>query len=274
MIQDICPHRLKNQFIVCEPEPADQLIIISDGKVLLKKDQADQIVFPCFADLKDKNRDIVYLFMMDETRYFRLEDTSIEGFEYIGIKDLRYKGYGPKENIFAIYTAYHLNCWYEDNRYCGNCGSLMVHDKEERAQYCPSCHRKVYPRINPAVIVGVINGDRLLLTRYRNGYGGNAMVAGFTEIGETLEETVKREVKEETGLEVKNIRYYGSQPWGTASDILAGFYCDVDGDDTIRMDENELRYASWVTREDIVLQESDFSLTNEMMKRFKEGKDC
>ena len=77
---------------------------------------------------------------------------------------------------------------------------------------------------------------------------------------------------EETGLKVKNIRYYKSQPWGIASDILMGFYCDVDGDDEIKMDESELKYAQWVPREEIVLQPLEYSLTNEMMKMFKESK--
>ncbi|HAZ90794.1 MAG TPA: NAD(+) diphosphatase, partial [Eubacterium sp.] len=111
----------------------------------------------------------------------------------------------------------------------------------------------------------------LLLTRYRTGYAHNALVAGFTEIGETLEETVAREVMEETGLKVKNIRYYKSQPWGMAQDILVGYYCEVDGDTTIKVDESELKSALWVKREDIELQPNNLSLTNEMMKRFKEG---
>ena len=137
---------------------------------------------------------------------------------------------------------------------------------------CPSCGRIIYPRIQPAVIVGVTNGDSLLCTKYnRPGASFYALVAGFTEIGETAEETVMREVMEEAGLRVKNIRYYKSQPWGIADDLLMGFYCDVDGDDTIRMDRTELKEALWVPRKEIVGQTTDFSLTNEMMVRFREG---
>ncbi len=147
---------------------------------------------------------------------------------------------------------------------------MTLHEKE-RALACPSCKHVVYPRINPAVIVGVKNGDSLLLTRYRTGYGHNALVAGFTEIGETLEETVKREVMEEAGLKVKNIRYHKSQPWGMAQDLLMGFYCDAEDDAVIHMDENELKYAEWVRRDDIVLQPNDLSLTNDMMKQFKQN---
>ncbi|MBQ7628033.1 MAG: NUDIX domain-containing protein [Clostridiales bacterium] len=134
------------------------------------------------------------------------------------------------------------------------------------------CGNVIYPKIAPAVIVGVTNGDRLLVTKYRTGYNHFALVAGFTEIGETLEQTVAREVMEETGLKVTNIRYYKSQPWGIAGDLLAGFYCDVQGDDTIKMDEGELKVAEWRTRSDIELQPGQFSLTNEMMMLFKEGK--
>ena len=93
----------------------------------------------------------------------------------------------------------------------------------------------------PAVIVGICNNDKILVTKYRTGFAHYALVAGFTEIGETLEETVQREVLEETGLRVKNIRYYKSQPWGIVDDILAGFYCDVDGETDIHMDESELK---------------------------------
>ena len=145
----------------------------------------------------------------------------------------------------------------------------MKHSETERAMECEKCGYTAYPRIMPAVIVGVTNGNKLLVTRYRTGYQHNALVAGFTEIGETLEETVAREVMEETGLHVKNIRYYKSQPWGMANDILTGFFCDADGDTEIHMDESELKYAEWVERENIVLQPDSSSLTNEMMEFFK-----
>ena len=100
-----------------------------------------------------------------------------------------------------------------------------------------------------------------------------ALIAGFTEIGETLEQTVEREVMEETGLKVKNIRYYKSQPWAVVDDILAGFYCDVDGDTRVTLDERELKEAAWVSRGDIAGQGTDYSLTNEMMITFREGRE-
>jgi NAD+ diphosphatase len=124
------------------------------------------------------------------------------------------------------------------------------------------------------VIVGVTNGDEIVMTKYAGrGMHFYALIAGFTEIGEAFEDTVRREVMEEVGLKVKNIRYYKSQPWGVVDDILAGYYCDVDGDTQIRMDRTELKEAVWVKREDVILQPDDFSLTNEMMMMFRDGKE-
>ena len=197
-----------------------------------------------------------------------------EDYTFYSLHAMRELGLSSNTGIFAAYSAFHLDKWYRANRFSGCCGAKTQPDTVERSLVCPSCGSKTYPRINPAVIVGVKNGDRILLTKYKSGFAHNALVAGFVEFGETLEQTVRREVMEEAGIHVKNIRYYKSQPWGIALDLLAGFYCEVDGDDTIRMDRSELKYAEWVRREDIILQPSDHSLTNEMMKRFKDGKEA
>lgn len=204
----------------------------------------------------------------------REEESGAVTLSCIEIRELREKNQISQEMAFAAYTAKHLADWYRDNHFCGRCGGKMEHSKSERAMVCPRCGYTSYPRIMPAVIVGVIKGDELLITKYRVGYRHNALIAGFTEIGETLEETVAREVMEETGIRVTNIRYYKSQPWGIANDILVGFFCEAEGDTSIHMDEKELKYAQWTRREDIVLQPDSYSLTNEMMKRFKDGEAC
>ena len=150
---------------------------------------------------------------------------------------------------------------------------MLRHDDKERMLHCPECDNRVYPRINPAVIVAVTDEDRLLLTTYKGReYKNYALVAGFTEIGESFEDTVRREVMEEAGLKVKNIRYYGSQPWGFADNILAGYFCEVDGGREIHMDEEELASAGFFTRDEIDVEYTDSSLTNEMICAFKNGK--
>ena len=269
MIQDIYPSRLKNEYYNYDIREMDCLLVFdSDGKILVGEAEGEAVFFRG-KDI-DAN-DAIYLFSLDETRFFlKMGDQRIErkGFDYYSIRDVRNRF--SQKNAFVIFTGYHLWKWYNDNKFCGKCGHSLMADERERALKCPDCGNMIYPRINPAVIVGVIKGDQLLLTRYRRGYAHNALVAGFAEIGETLEETVAREAMEETGVSVKNIRYYKSQPWGMAQDLLVGFFCEVDGDTEIHMDEQELKYASWVKREDIELQPNNLSLTNEMMKVFKE----
>ena len=269
MIQDIYPSRLKNEFFPYEIRDTDRLLVFdTDGKILVGEKEGEAV----FLTGKDRGEcDVVYLFSLDETRFFlKLGDQQIlkEGFHHYSIRDVRDRF--PQKDVFVIFTGYHLWKWYEDNKFCGKCGQRLRVDDRERALKCPECNNTVYPRINPAVIVGVIKGDCLLLTKYRSGYAHNALVAGFAEIGETLEETVAREVMEETGVSVKKIRYYKSQPWGMAQDLLVGFFCEADGEGEIHMDANELKYAAWVKREDIELQPNNLSLTNEMMKIFKE----
>ena len=95
--------------------------------------------------------------------------------------------------------------------------------------------------ISPSVIVAVYDGDRLLLTKYKGQtHNRYALVAGFCEIGENLEQAVRREVEEEVGLKVKNLYYYKSQPWPFTSTMLAGFYAELDGDSTVKLQEDEL----------------------------------
>ena len=159
-----------------------------------------------------------------------------------------------------------------NHKYCGRCGSLMDRDGRERMLRCGECGNMEYPKICPAVIIGLTDGNRILMSKYAGrSYKKYALLAGFTEIGETVEETVAREVMEEVGLKVKNIRYYKSQPWSFSDTLLMGFYCDLDGDGTVTLDREELALAEWFEREEIPDVTSTESLTNEMIMRFKNG---
>ena len=273
MIQDIYPSKLRNEYIKdAVAELNDTVVAFCDSKIMYKRSLDDTIVLPKVAEV-GADKEYVYLFSLDDEKFFMLKGSveALPGYDYEGVRELRKSGLGPKATIFALYTAKHLNDWYKDNSFCGRCGKKMLHSENERAMKCPECGNRSYPRIMPAVIVGVKNGDKLLLTKYKTGFAQYALVAGFTEIGETAEETVAREVMEEAGVRVKNIKYYKSQPWGIANDLLLGYFCEVDGDTTIHMDDNELKFAEWVNRENIELQSDDFSLTNEMMTMFKSG---
>ena len=267
MIQEIGIHRFDNSYRKQIPDEDSFVLSFYDDRIFCTYDELNRkLSYPSY----QQEEDLIYLFSVDEESYFLSPYELKEEKGTYSMRELRSLDLNENRDIFIAFSAYHLYCWYRTSRYCGQCASKLIHSKTERAMVCENCGNIIYPRINPAVIIGVKNNETLLLTKYRNS-SFNALVAGFTEFGETLEETVAREVMEETGLRVKNICYYKSQPWGVASDILAGFYCDVDGDDTITMDESELKYAQWVKREDIILQPKNYSLTNEMMERFKKG---
>ena len=274
MIQDIFPHRLRNEFIPGRAVEAEGLLVLFRDRSLLCRIRDGVVELPRVRDIPgDYERR--YLFALDDAPCYlgATEDFKIPAdCELLPVRGLRTRAAGPREIIFAAWTAFQLYNWYRDNRFCGRCGGATRPAEDERAMECPACARRIYPRIIPAVIVGVTHGDEIVMTKYNQRDASfYALVAGFTEIGETLEETVAREVMEETGLRVKNIRYYKSQPWAIVDDLLAGFYCDVDGDTTIRMDDRELKEALWVRREDVIGQPNDYSLTNEMMMLFKAG---
>lgn len=266
MIQDIKPHVFHNEYNPTKPQE-DDIVFIFKGRTLLLKDN-DLLEAPLY---KDVSGDVQYLFSMDGISCFLAEDQEIEGYVYKNVQVL--KQADPKEFCFAAETAYHLYNWYEKTKYCGHCGSTLRKSKIERAMFCPECGNIVYPTIAPAIIVGVVHEDAILMTRYANrAYKGHALIAGFMEIGETPEDTVKREVMEEVGLKVKNIRYYKSQPWGFDSNVLFGFFANLDGDDTISLEEDELAKARFIKRDEIEDEPDHLSLTRNMILAFKNEK--
>jgi NAD+ diphosphatase len=276
VIQDISPRVFHNEYVPRPPRPGDIAFVYDDGKVLLDN-RGGSAAFPAVgdfaADFGISGGDGVFLFTVDETAFFLFPAAGLpekDGYELNG--QWIFRGFEPKHLAFAGITACHLAAWYEKHRFCGRCGKPARLDEKERKTYCPDCGVSDYPGISPAVIVGVINGERLLLTHYadRPVYT-YALIAGFTEIGETIEDTVRREVMEEVGLRVKNIRFYKSQPWAFSSSLLVGFYCDLDGDDTVTLDGVELAEAVWIPRGEIPPQDTGIALTAEMIEQFVKG---
>ena len=278
MLQDMAKGRLENEFRNIAANPEDIILCFYDGKVLLSRSEEDALTLPtlsCVARWQAPGEPR-YLFRMEERNYFLWTEAAPVnvdgGFCYESVRPLRQLK--SKEVCYAIMTGWHLFNWYRNNRLCGGCGTATVHDSKERMLRCPNCGNMIFPRINPAVIVAVTNGEKLLLSKYAGrAYTHYALLAGFAEIGETVEQTVHREVMEEVGLKVKNLRYYKSQPWGVDGTLLMGFFCDVDGSDVIRIDEKELAMADWYDRKSLPAKDDGISLTREMIRVFEEGRE-
>lgn len=278
MIQDLENHIFHNEYQPVSPKKTDCILYYEKHAALVHTSH-DMLTFPSFGDVEAAVPDIyehyLYLFSIDETRYYLIPSFCPEWAPGFAMEDVSvFRTLGPRKHAFALITGFHLFTWYQTHRFCGACGHENIHDKKERMMLCPACGNTQYPRISPAVIVAVRNGEKLLLSKYagRN-HTRYALIAGFAEIGETLEETVKREVMEEVGLKVKNVHYYKSQPWALSGSLLSGFYCDLDGDDQITLDETELAVAEWFERKEIPYEDYDVSLTREMMLQFKKGLD-
>lgn len=275
MIQDIGTHCYHNEYLPVPPKETDCILYYKKRTALVKTDGIS-FALPTFRDVKNPAKslsDYIYLFSIDHINYYLVPSLNPEQLSDFTFEDIViFRNQGPMENSFALITGFHLFNWYESRKFCGTCGHKMIHDTKERMMFCPECKTMEYPKISPAVIVAVRNDNKLLLSKYAGrSFKRYALLAGFTEIGETLEQTIRREVMEEVGLKVKNIQYYKSQPWGLSGSVLVGFYCDLDGDDTITLDENELAVAEWFEREDIPYDDYDVSLTREMMLEFKKG---
>lgn len=274
MIQELYPYKLDNQYRNAVPKAGDRIISIRDHRMLVKEREDGTIDFPKIEEVGvrfQENGISRYLFSVDDTQFFLFHNLELEGYEYRTVGYLR--GKAPKHLVYAGMVGWQLAGWYETHQFCGRCGQELVHDEKERMMKCPICGHMEYPKICPCVIVGVIHEDKILVTKYRdrktNYY---ALVAGFAEVGETIEETVHREVMEETGVKVKNLRYYKCQPWPFSESLLFGFFCELDGSDEITMEEDELSVAKWISRDELDVTCNDFALTNEMLAVFKDDK--
>lgn len=275
MIQDIGPRIFDNNFRNKKAEKQD-LFLSYQGDTVLVRDEKDKLWYPSFENFASAYPGLIdaaqFLFGIDDINYYLVDEPgldSVEGWSYVNVRRFRME---PKYwRSFAGVVGWQLNRWYGNHKFCSRCGRKMKRSDKERMLYCEACGLQVYPTISPCVIVAVHDGERLLLTKYaRRRYSRYALIAGFAEIGESLEQTVHREVREETGLKVKNLKFYKSQPWPFTDTLLAGFYAKLDGEDTIKLQKEELALGVWMDRQDIPVEdELMMSLTSEMIEAFR-----
>jgi NAD+ diphosphatase len=274
VIQDIEPRIFHNQFHNKVADPQD-LFLSYEGDTVLVHEAKDKLWYPSFSDFESAYPHLIddahFLFTIDNINYFRVAEKGLDSVEgWIYASSGRFRTESKYWRSFVGAVGLQLNRWYDNHRYCSRCGQQTKCSDQERMLYCESCGLQKYPTISPCVIVAIHHGNRLLLTKYAGReYTRYALVAGFVEIGESFEQAVSREVKEEVGVKVKNLKFYKSQPWPFSDSILAGFYAELDGDDTITLDENELALGIWMDREDIPPEEQKISLTSEMMETFR-----
>lgn len=278
MIQEIAPHSYDNTYYRnVEIKDNDYILIFEKNSVYMLNDYNTRYI-PKYKDLKDKcdfsKTEFVYLFKIDDTGFFMTKDFPTDRYDFFCKENTSiFRTLQPQWTAFGGVTAKHLYDWYSKNKFCGKCGHKLKMYNKERAMQCDKCNNIIYPSIAPAIIVGIINKDKILLTKYAGrDYKKYALVAGFVEVGESIEDTVKREAMEEVGLKVKNIRYFASQPWGFTNTVLMGYFADVDGNNEITLEQDELSEASWFRYDELPPRDLLISLTQTMIDKFEKEK--
>ena len=236
-----------------------------------------------------------YLFVFNENRELFLDEdknlaSSLDDFEvnfYFYIGDYRgkkafvvnvetSKSFYP---LFEVYEFNHelyqiagkavlVNDWYISHRFCGRCGTPTQIDEKDMMLKCPNCGQNHYPRIAPAIIVAIRKGDELLMAKHS--YHDNiryALIAGFVEPGEGIEEAVHREVLEEVGIKIKNLQYQRSQSWPFPNSLMLGFTAEYESGD-IKVDGDEIVKALWFKKDEIIRYESDISISDWLIQDF------
>ena len=270
------PNKENHQSISVSHSPGDSyVLIIKDSHVLVKSGSANAI-FPYASDF---NTDITkleraeYLGICVGTPFYCLsfgDDITIpENTEFRNMWTLLF--HIDESLMNTVFKAVHIVHWLGHSRFCGVCGNPTVKSDAERARVCKSCGSIIFPRISPAVILAIVWNDRLLLAHNKQFSEGQfSLIAGFIEPGETFEETAKREAFEETGIRIKNIKYFGSQPWPFPDSLMIGLTAEYD-EGKITPDGTEIDKAEWFKVEDLPNFPGNVSIAGKLIDWFAQN---
>ena len=179
----------------------------------------------------------------------------------------------PDDELGLAAYAVQIIDFDRTTRFCGKCGTGNEQLTTERAKQCPSCGYLTYPRLSPAIIVLVVKGDEILLGRSPGFTAGMySVLAGFVEAGETIEHAVHREVREEAGIEIRNIRYMGSEPWPFPNSLMIGFTAEYASGD-LHPDRKEIEALGWFSRETLPLLPPQLSISRALIDSWLRAND-
>ena len=243
------------------------------GRKLLVHTEASPVTIPCLVDFEElrlKAKGQHYLGQLGSRHCYALElaegNPPPPGMTFQGLRHL----YGQvDEDLFQVAgRAVQIVEWDRINQFCSRCGHRMGNRQTERAKECPQCGLLKFPRLSPAIIVLVEHGHQLLLARARHFPPGlHSVIAGFVEPGETLEEAVVREVREEVGLAIKDINYFASQPWPFPHSLMIGFTATYAGGE-ISLDDTEIEDAGWFTADNLPTLPGKISIARKLIGWF------
>ena len=243
------------------------------GEQVLVHDEDDGNLTPSTTPPEDLGLDILFargIGEIDGNRYFAAEvGRDSEAPEEMSFRDLRGMLGSIDEGFFAMAgRAKQIVNWNRTHQFCGRCGAGTVPGPTELSKECPRCGMHFYPRLSPAAIMLITNGEQMLLARSPHFPPGMySALAGFIEPGESIEQTIVREVREEVGAEIRNLRYFGSQPWPFPDSLMIGFTAEYAGG-KLRFEDEEIEDARWFSAENMPELPPRLSIARAMIDHF------
>jgi NAD+ diphosphatase len=258
-----------------ESRPSNALwFALNENRVLLHA-TSDELCVPRFEDFEQLDIEyaaVHYLGTLGESHCYAVQLSTDKTPTGMAFKDLRSAMMVLEENFGALAgRAFQIIQWDRTHQFCGQCGGRTEALAGERAKKCYQCGLLQFPRLSPAIIVLVRRGKELLLARSRQTPPGMySILAGFVEPGETLEQAVEREVKEEVGILIRNIRYFGSQPWPFPHSLMIGFTAEhAEGE--LEIDRNEMEDANWYSVDRLPMLPPPISIARRLIDNFLES---
>jgi len=264
----------KPSVVATLPETNNDMYFLFCNDTLLVKSENNKAIIPAIKDLQHlKLNNIQYLGSINGENCFCGEVTNDnlipKNMYFSTLKALTHQL--PSDMFWIGGRAQQIINFNIDHKYCGRCGTLAQNVDGERAKKCPKCGLTNYPRISPAIIVAVLKEGKLLLAHNNESPKDlYSVVAGFVEVGETFEECVAREVHEEIGIIVKNIKYFGNQPWPFPNSLMIGFTADYASGE-IQVDGKEIGHADWYSSTSMPLTPDSISIAKKLINWFTQN---
>jgi len=257
-------------------QPDDGSVFLFHQDRLLVRRDGEVVTVPLLSDVRGAGVSVPLLFTFGTSdghicfagRESTEVVTDIPGLTYVSIRSLFFTI--SDDQFMTVLCGLHVTRWFGNTLFCGKCGRATTLSETEPAKICGSCGHVQYPKISPAIIVAVVNGDRILL-----GHSGRfpeklySVIAGFVDPGETLEQCVLREVKEETGIDIDSVTYFGSQPWPFPDSLMIGFTARYTGG-IIQVDGKELLHADWFRADELPAIPEGKSISRRLINWFIE----
>ena len=245
-----------------KPKPEDLIVSINTKKEILFNKKTKTF----FHAMPKEYKRAYKIFEQNDLSIFLVEEIEelSKDLEYYAKRHLYSRL--DEDSLTLISRAFQIYDWIYKQKFCARTGNELSDVRDDLSKYCTDCDRDYFPKMSPCILVAVTDKNRILLVKHNNEIRSlSTVIAGFVELGETLEECVKREVQEEVGLQVNNMKYLESQSWPFPNQLMMAFSAEAINDEIV-IDNNEILEAGWYHKDNLPLIPPEPSLSNKLIK--------